>query len=458
MKKYILVIVALALMLGAALPVSAVGEPSVSIDPATQDTVSPGNSFTIDVMVDAGSYALKGCEAAVSYDSSAMTTSAAQVTGNNLLGALDIGPTLATGTVTYSMASATAVSGVSGSMMTIEFTIDEAATADTYDLTITAEMRDENNDAVPGVVTNDGSVTVEGDGVVAPSVTTNNATNITTNSATLNGNLNNLGTASTVYVSFDYGLTTAYGSVTTPQEMTTTGPFSFPLTGLSPNTTYHVRAKAVGDGTSYGLDKSFTTSDVGAVEVSIDAPAEVAPNSNFTADVVISQVENFDAASYNVSVDDSVLRLDNVTSGRLDTTVIPVNIWNEISPGTYTIIQNVPGLAGVDGLGTLAVLHFHVVGTECQTSEINLSNGGLGNNLAQQIPATWVGDSVHVSTSGVLPGDANGDGVVNIFDITYLEMIVAGLEDETPGADANEDGDVNIFDITYLEMIVAGLV
>jgi len=48
---------------------------------------------------------------------------------------------------------------------------------------------------------------------------------------------------------------------------------------------------------------------------------------------------------------------------------------------------------------------------------------------------------------------SDGEEAINI-----TEMIVAGLEDETPGADANEDGDVDIFDITYLEMIVAGLV
>jgi YD repeat-containing protein len=288
-------------------------------------------------------------------------------------------------------------------------------------------------------------------------VTTNNASSITDSSATLNGYLDDMGTASTVYVSFEHGLTTAYGYRTPPQEMTSAGPFSYDLGGLCPNTTYHVRAKAVGDETSYGLDKSFTTSDVGAVEVSIDAPAEVAPNSDFTADVVISQVDNFDAASYNVSFNDSILRLDNVTSGQLDTTVIPVDSWNEISPGTYTIIQNVPGLVGVSGSGTLAILHFHVVGTECQTSPIDLSDGILGDNLAQQIPATWIGDSVHVSTSGVLPGDANGDGVVNNLDITKVERIIVGLDAETPGADANQDGVVNNLDITKVERIIVGL-
>jgi len=77
------------------------------------------------------------------------------------------------------------------------------------------------------------------------------------------------------------------------------------------------------------------------------------------------------------------------------------------------------------------------------------------NHWATTQGPTWDFTTVD---AGALPGDANGDGVVNIFDITYLEMIVAGLEAETPGADANEDGEVNIFDITYLEMIVAGLV
>ena len=44
--------------------------------------------------------------------------------------------------------------------MLFRSTVSGSATAGTYDLTVTAEMRDENNDAVPGVVTNDGSVTI----------------------------------------------------------------------------------------------------------------------------------------------------------------------------------------------------------------------------------------------------------------------------------------------------------
>ncbi|MEK7353929.1 MAG: Ig-like domain-containing protein, partial [Chloroflexota bacterium] len=134
----------------------------------------------------------------------------------------------------------------------------------------------------------------------------------------------------------------------------------------------------------------------GEVPVTINAPANALPGSNFTATIDIGSVTNFDAANYDVSFNPAVLRLDDITDGSIGGTVIPVEAWNEWSPGTFTAVQNVPGLTGASGSGYLAVLHFFVIGSAGQTSNITLSNGMLGNNLAQQIPATWVGDSVVV--------------------------------------------------------------
>jgi len=57
----------------------------------------------------------------------------------------------------------------------------------------------------------------------------------------------------------------------------------------------------------------------------------------------------------------------------------------------------------------------------------------------------------------MVPGDANGDGVVNNLDITKVERIIVGLDAETPGADANQDGVVNNLDITKVERIIVGL-
>ncbi len=95
---------------------------------------------------------------------------------------------------------------------------------------------------------------------VLPSVTTNSATNIVTTSATLNGNLTSLGTASSVSVSFQWGTSSgSYSNETTTQSKTATGVFSSAIGSLSPGTTYYFRAKAVGNGTGYGVEKSFTT-------------------------------------------------------------------------------------------------------------------------------------------------------------------------------------------------------
>jgi len=93
----------------------------------------------------------------------------------------------------------------------------------------------------------------------APLLVTSAATSITRSQATLNGSLANFGTALLADVSFEWGRATAYGTETATQAITSTGSFSFSLTGLSDDTTYHFRAVAVGHGTNYGADMTFTT-------------------------------------------------------------------------------------------------------------------------------------------------------------------------------------------------------
>jgi len=232
-----------------------------------------------------------------------------------------------------------------------------------------------------------------------------------------------------------------------------------PSADLAESTTYTATlSTAITDAAGNPLAAEYSwgfTTVAAEVTVSIDAPDEAAPNSDFTANVNISEVVDFDSCNYDVSFDASVLRLDDVTSGLIGSTPIPVDIYTEISSGTYRIIQNVSGLTGVSGSGYLAVLHFHVIGSEGDSSAISLSNGMLANNLAEEIAATWVGDSVDITS--VQPGDANGDGNVNALDITKVERIIVGLDGETPGADANQDGSVNALDITKIERIIAGL-
>ncbi len=67
-----------------------------------------------------------------------------------------------------------------------------------------------------------------------------------------------------VYTGFEWGTVSGnYTNDTIPGVwLSGTGSFHDDLTGLSANTTYYFRAKAVGDGAGYGVEKSFTTTAV----------------------------------------------------------------------------------------------------------------------------------------------------------------------------------------------------
>jgi len=99
----------------------------------------------------------------------------------------------------------------------------------------------------------------------APTVTTNAASSVTSSSATLNGSVNPNG-SNTGYL-FEYGTTISYGTNTTSTIIgsgTSTLSESASITGLLSNTTYHFRIMAMNSiGTSYGSDRTFTTTAAG---------------------------------------------------------------------------------------------------------------------------------------------------------------------------------------------------
>jgi hypothetical protein len=134
------------------------------------------------------------------------------------------------------------------------------------------------------------------------------------------------------------------------------------------------------------------------VTVSVDTPAGVNPDSGFTASISIGEVTDFDACNYDVSFDPLVLRLDDVTPGLIGSTAIPVDLYNELNPGTYRIIQNVPGLTGATGSGYLAGLHFQVIGAAGDISPVGPSNGVISDITAVEIEATWMEGVVTVVT------------------------------------------------------------
>ena len=103
-------------------------------------------------------------------------------------------------------------------------------------------------------------------------VTTNNATNITSSSATLNGlvNRNNLYNTYNLNTWFEYGTNTNFGFATV-KSISNFGYANYTanVSGLSANTIYYFRAVAQNpQGIVYGNTNSFRTSFTSAINVS----------------------------------------------------------------------------------------------------------------------------------------------------------------------------------------------
>jgi M6 family metalloprotease-like protein len=106
----------------------------------------------------------------------------------------------------------------------------------------------------------------------APTATTVAASGVSTTTATLNASVN--ANNATTTVTFEYGLTTSYGSTIsgTPSSVsgTTLTSITAALTGLTASTTYNYRVKAVNSvGTTYGSNMTFTTT---AIPTSLSLP------------------------------------------------------------------------------------------------------------------------------------------------------------------------------------------
>jgi alpha-tubulin suppressor-like RCC1 family protein len=140
-----------------------------------------------------------------------------------------------------------------------------------------------------------------------PSVTTNPATDITLDSATLNGTVNHNGASIKIY--FQWGTTIAYGKTTTSQYISNSNnvPVSANISGLAPETTYHFRLVATKSGsTFYGLDESFPTLTATILPEQVTLPNPINGTNNISINTQISWAPASGASSYAVYFGTSV--------------------------------------------------------------------------------------------------------------------------------------------------------
>lgn len=186
-----------------------------------------------------------------------------------------------------------------------------------------------------------------------PTAVTAAATSVTGNSATLNGTVNANGNSTTV--TFEYGLTTAYGTTLPGVPATVTGtsatPVSLGITGLTPNTLYHFRVNASNtQGNSNGADMTFTT---GAAPPTVVTTAATGVGLNTAT---LNGTVNANGSSTAVTFQYGL------------TTAYGSTVTATPSPVTGSVVTSVS--AALTGLVANSLYHFRVVGT---------SSGGTSN-------------------------------------------------------------------------------
>jgi hypothetical protein len=108
-------------------------------------------------------------------------------------------------------------------------------------------------------------------------VITKNSKILSDTSAKLTGTLvNPVGTVD-IQVYFEWGKTQAYGKTTAAQVKESRGDFFITLTNLKPDTTYHFRAVAKGDGTVFGKDQVFITKPGYRLTLAVSGQGSIKP-------------------------------------------------------------------------------------------------------------------------------------------------------------------------------------
>ncbi|MDP4282490.1 MAG: T9SS type A sorting domain-containing protein, partial [Bacteroidota bacterium] len=163
---------------------------------------------------------------------------------------------------------------------------------------------------------------------ILPAVITNLPTSIGSNSAQLNGTVTANNAATNVF--FQYGLTTAYGSIIAASPSTVNGmnatSVAANLSGLQVNATYHYRCAGSNiAGTVYGQDQVFTTNCVEPT-VTISGPSSTC--AGVTGYIYTTQTGNSNY-EWNISAGGTI------TSG-LGTSSITVT-WNTVGPQTVSV-------------------------------------------------------------------------------------------------------------------------
>jgi uncharacterized protein (TIGR02145 family) len=267
-------------------------------------------------------------------------------------------------------------------------------------------------------------------GIVAvPAVNTTNATGITSNAAIIGGDVTQDGGSPVMERGVAYGTSsgpTTSGSIT--NDGTGTGTYTSTLTGLTPLTTYYVRAYATNSvGTAYGNEVSFITPAIHSFLCGTSSVTDVDGN-NYNTVQIGTQCwiqSNLKVIKYRNG--------DSIPTG------LSNSAWENITSGAYAIYDNNrvnDGLYGklynhyavMDSRG-LCPTGWHVpTDGEWTTLETflggsSVAGGALKSTATQPTPGGWNSSNTGATNSS---GFTAGPGGLRVFDGSFNYLGVYG--------------------------------
>ncbi|MBI2471289.1 MAG: carboxypeptidase regulatory-like domain-containing protein [Planctomycetes bacterium] len=242
--------------------------------------------------------------------------------------------------------------------------------------------------------------------ISAPTITTTAATNVTSNSATLNGTVNANGLATTAW--FQYGISTGSYSYTTATQSvsgTSITTVSTGISGLLSNTTYYYRITAQNSaGTSYGSDTSFITPDASAPKGSVSINSGASYTNTTLVTLNLSATDDVMVSGYYISISST-------------TPASSASGWTSVI-ATTSYSGNVPyTLSSGDGSKTIYVWY--------KDSSGNVSSSASASIALDTTPPTVIitsptGDDTYTSTSNTIKlGGSASDGISGIKTVTW---------------------------------------
>ena len=135
---------------------------------------------------------------------------------------------------------------------------------------------------------------------------------------------------------------------------------------------------------------------VSAVTIKVEAPENVTANETFSVNIIVDNITNLNTALFDLSFNSSILKVEKVEDGQIGGEVVPVDMWDFISDNTIRILVMLPGDKGVSGSGYLAKVVFKAIGVGSLV--LDLENGQLSDNKAEEIKAEWIDAVVNVTT------------------------------------------------------------